>query len=297
MNLLGHQRTLELLPRLKAHSFLFTGPEGVGRRTVAHWFAYGLNCEKGFPPCGVCASCRLEIHSDYLEVAPESETKAGKKARNPQIRLEQIAPREDGETSLLDWISTYPRFKAKVAVIDGAHLLNESAANALLKVLEEPPAYARLVLVAPSRELVLPTLVSRSLEVAFAPLPESTLKSLTTDPDILAFAEGAVGKVRWALDNPAEFGKLTSRANGVIEALSSGPAQTLEALKLFLEQEGALGYLGRKLKQTYSPNSPQYHQALQALQRAQEALSAYVGEDLVQTWLSLRLARNARDNS
>lgn len=292
--ILGHPHILELLPRLRAHSFLFTGPEGVGRRAVARWFADGLNCEQGFPPCGHCASCRLENHSDYLEIAPEAETKAGKKARNPQIRLEQIAPREEGEPSLLDWISTYPRYKAKVAVIDGAHLLGEPAANALLKVLEEPPAYARLVLIAPSREMVLPTLVSRSLEVSFAPLPEALLQQLTPDPEILAFAEGAVGKVRWAIDNPAEFGKLTSRAEGVLEAIRKGPAQTLEALKLLLEEENALGYLGRKLKQLYSPDSPRYYQALEALQRAQEALAAYASEDLVHTWLAHKLTRSAQ---
>jgi len=292
MDIIGHQRILELLPRLKAHSFLFTGPEGVGRRTVARWFAYGLNCEKGLPPCGNCPSCRLKVHTDYLEIAPEAQTKAGKKARKPQIRLEQIAPREGEETTnLLDWIATYPRFKAKVAVIDDAHLLGEPAANALLKVLEEPPAYARLILIAPSRELVLPTAVSRSLEVGFAPLSEATLRQLTADPEVLAFAQGAVGKARWALENPAEFGKLSSRAQGVIEALAYGPTQTLEALKLLLEQEGALDYLGHKLRQAYLPDSPQHLATLNTLTRAQDALAAYVGEDLIHTWLSLRLAQ------
>ena len=188
MQILGHQRILELLPRLKAQTFLFTGPEGVGRRTVARWLASGLNCELGFPPCGRCSACRLEPHPDYLEIAPQSETKSGKKARLPQIRLEQIAPREGEEPNLLDWMATYPRFKAKVAVIDGAHWLGEPAANALLKVLEEPPAYAHLVLIAPSHELVLPTLKSRCLEVSFAPLPQATLQAPCSDPEVLAFA-------------------------------------------------------------------------------------------------------------
>lgn len=183
MQILGHERILELLPRLQAQAFLFTGPESVGRRQVARWFTAGLNCEKGFPPCGQCASCRPEAHPDYLEIAPEYETKTGRKARAPQIRLEQIAPRDGTETqSLLDWIVTYPRFKSKVAVIDGAHFLGEAAANALLKVLEEPPSFARIILIAPSRELVLPTLVSRSLEVSFAPVPQALLQTLTTDP-------------------------------------------------------------------------------------------------------------------
>lgn len=292
MQILGHQQILELLPRLKAHTFLFTGPEGVGRRTVARWFAAGLGCERGFPPCGHCASCRLEPHSDYLEIVPQIETKTGRKARTPQIRLEQIAPREDSEeTSLLDWIITYPRFKTKVAVIDGAHWLGEAAANALLKVLEEPPAFARLILIAPSRELVLPTLVSRSLEVGFAPLPEAELRTLTPDPEVLAFAQGSPGRVRWALEHPAEFARLTGRTQGVLEALRAGPAQTLEALKLLLESEEALSYLGRRLSEVFPVESPAYGAALEAISRAQDAFSAYVSEDLVQTWLAFKLAR------
>jgi DNA polymerase-3 subunit delta' len=292
MQILGHQRILELLPRLRAQTFLFTGPEGVGRRTVARWFAYGLNCQQGFPPCGQCASCRSQPHPDVLEIAPDGETKTGRKARVPQIRLEQIAPREGfEEQNLLDWIATYPRFKAKTAIVDGAHCLSEPAANALLKVLEEPPAFARLVLVAPSRELVLPTLVSRSLELGFAPLPEALLQTLTTDPEVLAFAQGSVGRVRWALEHPAEFGKLSSRTQGVLEALRAGPAQTLEALKLLGEMEEALPYLGRQLGKTLEVESPAYREALHVLSRAQDALSAYVSEDLVQTWLALKLAQ------
>lgn len=288
-SILGHERILKLLPSLSSQSLLFTGPEGVGRRAVARWYAYGLNCATGFPACGECLSCRLEEHTDYLEIAPEAETKTGRKARNLQIRLEQIAPREEGGESLLEWLSTYPRFRAKVAVIDGAHLLNEPAANALLKVLEEPPSYARLILIAPSRELVLPTLASRSLELAFGPLPEETLRGLTRDPEILAYAEGSVGRVRWALDNPALFNQLAGRAQGVLQSLEKGPAQTLEALGPLLETEGGLGYLARKLGQSLPPEDPRRAEALLAIHQAQEALSAYVGEELVLNWLGLRL--------
>ncbi|WP_027881878.1 DNA polymerase III subunit gamma/tau [Meiothermus rufus] len=294
MKVLGHRHILETLPRLKAQTFLFSGPEGVGRRTVARWFAAGLNCAQGFPPCGACPSCRLEPHPDYLEIGPQSETKTGRKARLPQIRLEQIAPREgQEEPSLLEWMSTYPRFRVKVAVIDGAHWLGEAAANALLKLLEEPPGFARIVLVAPSRELVLPTLASRSLEVGFAPLPEAELRTLSTDPEALAFAQGSVGRLRWALEHPQDLARLTSRVEGVLEAMGprGGPAQTLEALQLLGELEEALPYLARRLGQALSPEQPAYRQALEALAQAQDALAAYVSEDLVVTWLALRLAR------
>jgi len=288
-SILGHEHILKLLPSLKGQSLLFTGPEGVGRRSVARWYAYGLNCARGFPGCGECASCRLEAHTDYLEIAPEVETKTGRKARNPQIRLEQIAPREDGGENLLEWLSTYPRFRAKVAVIDGAHLLNEPAANALLKVLEEPPAYARLILIAPSRELVLPTLASRSLELAFGPLPEELLRGLTPDPEILAYAEGSVGRVRWALENPERFNQLVGRVQGVLQGLEKGPAQTLEALGPLLDSEGGLNYLALKLARALPPEDPRRAEVLLSFQRAQEALSAYVSEELVLNWLGLRL--------
>lgn len=292
MQILGHERILDLLPRLSAQAFLFTGPESVGRRLVARWYTAGLNCEKGFPPCGQCASCRPEPHPDYLEITPEYETKTGRKARAPQIRLEQIAPREDSENqSLLDWIVTYPRFKSKVAVIDGAHFLGEAAANALLKILEEPPSFARIILIAPSRELVLPTLVSRSLEVSFAPVPQALLQTLTSDPEVLAFTQGAPGRVRWALEHPAEFGRLVSRTQGLLEALQAGPAQTLEALKLLGELDEALPYLSCQLKHRFALDSPAYKAALEAITRAQEAHAAYVGEDLVQTWLALKLSQ------
>ncbi len=290
MKVLGHRHILETLPRLKAQTFLFTGSEGVGRRTVARWFAAGLNCARGFPPCGVCPSCRLEPHPDYLEIAPQSETKTGRKARLPQIRLEQIVPREgQEETNLLDWMSTYPRFRVKLAVIDGAHWLGEAAANALLKLLEEPPGFARIVLVAPSRELVLPTLASRSLEVGFAPLPEAELRTLSADPEILAFAQGSVGRLRWALEHPQDLARLTRQVEGVLEAI--GPAQALEALGQLGELEQALPYLAHRLGQALPPEQPAYRQALEALARAQDALAAYVGEDLVKTWLALRLVQ------
>ncbi|MCS7059346.1 MAG: hypothetical protein NZ849_05115 [Meiothermus sp.] len=291
MRVLGHEPILEFLPRARAQAFLFTGPEGVGRRTVARWYAAGLNCPQGFPPCGRCASCRLEPHPDYLEVAPQGETRSGRRSRQPQIRLEQIAPREEGEeVSLLEWLTTHPRYRAKVAAIDGAHLLSEPAANALLKVLEEPPSFARLVLIAPSRAQVLPTLASRCLEVAFAPLPEALLRTLSQDPEVLAYAEGSVGRLRFALEQPAAFNRLTDRTQGVLEAMGRGPAQTLEALGLLLEHEEALPYLARRLGQVLPVESPAYRQALEAIQKAQEALGAYVGEELVRTWLALKLA-------
>ncbi|MCH1927618.1 hypothetical protein L6232_22755, partial [Shewanella sp. C31] len=86
-----------------------------------------------------------------------------------------------------------------------AHLLTEAAANALLKLLVDPPSYGRIVLIAPSRDTLLPTLASRALEVPFGPVPEEKLRALTQDADLLAYAAGAPGRLKRALADPALF--------------------------------------------------------------------------------------------
>ncbi len=293
MEIFGHTSILQLLPKLSAQSFLFTGAEGLGRRAVAKWFARGLNCANGFPPCGVCSSCRLEQHPDYFEIAPDDKTKEGKKARNPHIRLEQIAPRDDSDDeSLLSWLQTYPRFKHKIAVIDSAHLLGESAANALLKALEEPPKYAKIILVAPSREVVLPTLVSRSLEVSFSPLPKAEMAKITSNPEILDFAEGSVGKAKWALENPQDFELLCRLTQEAIQATQQNSQQTLEKLTDYLAATDGLGFLAKKLSQSFGINVAAHKNALEAIAKAQDASNAYVSQDLVNVWLSLNLAKS-----
>ena len=291
LRLLGHTSLRALLVGLKSQTLLFTGPEAVGRRSTAEWWMYTLNCQGGPAPCGNCASCRtpLDQHPDYRLIKANLKTRADKQARNPQIRLEQIAPREPDEESLLEWMATYPRYRAKLAVIDGAHLLGEPAANALLKLLEEPPAYARLVLVAPSRELILPTLASRSLELTFAPLPAELLRSLTSDAELLRFAEGAVGRLEWALAHPTELAQLQARLAGVRESLAVGSAQTQEALRALSQLEGGWGLLN----QLETPLHVARLAWLEAIARAQEAYAANVAEDLIQAWLALRLWRLA----
>ncbi len=290
---IGHERQRRLLAKRPAQSLLFVGPEGVGRRTVARWFAYGLNCERGFPPCGSCPSCRLRHHPDLLEVAPRSHTKSGQVARRPQIRLDQIAPREGSEeVSLLEWLQTAPRYRAKVAVVDSAHLLGEQAGNALLKMLEEPPAHAYLVLVAPSREAVLPTLSSRSLTVGFGPLPERELRRFTSDEAALRYSEGAVGRLKAALADPAGLAEAEGAARAWVQGLGEDPAALLaqtEALRRLAEGPFDPWVFVARAFGSWPPAARR--RALEALLEAREALEAYVAADLVYTRLAMTLRR------
>ena len=164
---ISHLRTAREKGRL-SHAYLFLGPEGVGRASTARALAAALNCltprEDG-DACGVCASCRrlaAGTHPDFVVIEPTAE--ALQKQR-PQIKIEQI--RE------LRRLTNYPPLGDgwRVALIKPAEAMNEEAANALLKTLEEPPERHLLVLTAQAEADLLPTIVSRCHKLAFAPLP------------------------------------------------------------------------------------------------------------------------------
>jgi DNA polymerase-3 subunit delta' len=158
---ISHLRTAREKGRL-SHAYLFLGPEGVGRASTARALAAALNCltpwEDG-DACGTCASCRrlaAGTHPDFLVIEPTESL---------QIKIDQI--RE------LSRVTNYPPLGDgwRVILIKPAEAMNEAAANALLKTLEEPPEWHLLVLTAQAEADLLPTIVSRCHKLAFAPLP------------------------------------------------------------------------------------------------------------------------------
>jgi len=163
--ILGHQRQTETLRLALAkgrlhHAYLFAGPEGVGKRTVALALAKAIHCaERVDDFCGQCANCaRIEDgnHPDVRTIEPL----AGKK----EISIQQIREIE----KQLNFRSFSGR--KKIAILDPATLMNLSAQNALLKTLEEPPQDSLLVLVATNTGGLLPTLRSRCLRLSFGSL-------------------------------------------------------------------------------------------------------------------------------
>jgi DNA polymerase-3 subunit delta' len=165
----SHLKTAMAAGRL-SHAYLFMGPAGVGRSTTARALAAALNCAQSREDgdaCGTCPSCRrlaAGTHPDFLVIAPE-ESKT-------QINIEKI--RE------LRRLTSYPPLGGgwRVVLIRPAEALsavNDAAANALLKTLEEPPARHLLVLTARGEADLLPTIVSRCHKLAFAPLPSALI--------------------------------------------------------------------------------------------------------------------------
>jgi len=157
--LIGHEWAVKLLAEHVArsrerHAYLLTGPSGVGRRTLALRFAQALNCTqppKAGQPCRLCSTCKRieqEQHPDLAVVEAEREGET--------LRIDQI--RELQHTlSLAPYEARYR--VALVLRFEEAHI---SAANAMLKTLEEPPPQVVVILTARSAESLLPTIVSRA---------------------------------------------------------------------------------------------------------------------------------------
>lgn len=191
----GHERQLAILRRAMAegriaHAYLFYGMEGVGKRTVAALFARALNCTGADPPCGRCPSCRKaerRTHPDIVTVAPEGQfIKIGAVKEIQQEML--FRPREG---------------RYRVFIITEADRLNEAAANALLKTLEEPRPGNVLILTTARPHALPMTILSRCQRLAFSPLSQTEVSRYLTEREglqkdaaqILAGAcQGSIGR-------------------------------------------------------------------------------------------------------
>lgn len=151
------------------HALLLTGPAGIGKRAFAEALAARLICENPAsavaPACGGCPSCRWLAggnHPDFRLVVPEAEAEAeseaggdDKKRASRQIRIEQVRALEE-----FVFVGGH-RNGSRVVLIDPADAMNPAAANALLKILEEPPSSVYFILVSSQWRRLLPTIRSR----------------------------------------------------------------------------------------------------------------------------------------
>jgi DNA polymerase III subunit delta' len=187
------------------HALLFTGPRGVGKFTLARLFAQAANCERLTDDfCGECATCQrisqladlqslleqglvergesadaatvervpliLQSHPDVWALVPDPVRLKSPVAR-PMLRVGQLRAVQRAAYF-------QPMGRRRVFILDGAETMHYNVSNVFLKILEEPPGSATLILTAPSPYALLPTIVSRCLQFHFAPLPQAAVEKI-----------------------------------------------------------------------------------------------------------------------
>lgn len=231
-NLIGHSSQLASLRAALSsgrlhHAYLFVGPEGVGKRTIARAMAQAIHCpEADGDFCGRCVNCASigdGNHADvrFIGLLPDKK----------EISIQQV--RE------LERELRFRSFggKRKIAIVDPVNLMNVAAQNALLKTLEEPPTDSLIILIAPNAGALLPTLRSRCLRLAFEPLPRTEVAAFLRtkhglkDDDakfLAALSMGSIG-LATSLDRERLIEKRKSWSSKLV-ALEPGDYQAVIAV-------------------------------------------------------------------
>ena len=197
--IVGQKKPIKLLKNLIkydwiGHAYLFTGKEGIGKKATAIAFAKAINCfnlSENYEPCNHCSSClKIEegMHPDFQLITP----------LNSIISIEQIRNIKD----IIYWQPLWSR--KKIFLIDDAHKMTVAASNSLLKILEEPPEFAVLILNTDSPETMLPTIISRCHKISFNPIGREEQRAILTGlnlnlgksqlEEIILFSPGNISK-------------------------------------------------------------------------------------------------------
>lgn len=212
-DILGHEQIIAHLQNAieedkVSHAYIFNGPEASGKMMLAEAFAMALQCEgegKGKRPCLECRSCRQAADHNQPDIIYVSHEKPN------TIGVDDIRTQINNDIDIKPYSSRY-----KVYIVDEAQKMNQQAQNALLKTIEEPPAYAIILLLTTNADSFLQTILSRCITLNLKAVKEDKIKEYLMKhyqiPDYqadicAAFSQGNVGKAI-QLASSEEFGEL-----------------------------------------------------------------------------------------
>jgi DNA polymerase III subunit delta' len=202
-----------------AHAYLLVGPRHVGKGTLAVNLAQALNCDGPELPCGQCRSCRRILdgkHADVTRTGLDSKTEIGIDDIRGLQRLANLPPYEG---------------KYKVFIIDDAEYLSTEAANALLKILEEPPQRVVWLLLAAEEERLLPTITSRCQRLELKPVSAERAQDVLINSYNIDAEKASLltqlchGRFGWALSALANDDILEQRAQSIARLSSLSTAR------------------------------------------------------------------------
>ena len=198
-----------------SHAYLINGERSSGKEFIAKIFAMALQCEaEGVEPCNTCHSCKQALSGNHPDIIKVTHDKPA------SIGVEDIRNGVNNSVVIKPYSSPW-----KVYIINEAEKMTVQAQNALLKTLEEPPAYAVILLLTSNLDAMLPTILSRCVVMNMKPVPDELVKNYLMQelhiPDYkadvcTAFARGNLGKAK-ALAASEEFDNIKTEAVSLLK--------------------------------------------------------------------------------
>ena len=219
-DIIGHEQVIEHLQNAikmdkVSHAYIFNGPDKSGKKMLAEAFAMTLQCEKkGIEPCMECHSCKQAVNHNQPDIIYVQHEKPN------TLSVDDIREQLNKDIDVKPYASPY-----KIYIIDEAEKMNVQAQNALLKTLEEPPAYAVIILLTSNIDSMLSTILSRCVVLNMKPVKDEIIKKYLMEeihvPDYkadvcTAFARGNLGKAK-ALAASEEFDNIKTEAVSLLK--------------------------------------------------------------------------------
>ncbi len=230
--IIGHPKIVKFLQKSIeggkiAHAYLFYGPENLGKKSVAKYFAQTLVCEEGAKkPCGKCQSCQgflKNIHPDVVWIRKEEDKK--------DISIDQIRDLKE-KISLTGFTNGY-----KIIIIVNAEEMSNSAANSFLKMLEEPPPKSVIILLANNLKNIPETIASRCQVLKFSLVAKKEIVdylkkehklSVEKADEIASLSLGHPGQALKFLDDKKILGEYLERQKNLIKIIESNLSERLK---------------------------------------------------------------------